>query len=158
MYLIASKLSRIIDYVARILIGAIMVSVVGNVILRKLGHPIDGTYELVGFLTATAIGLALANSEVREVHVTVTFLTERLSKKSQVITGIFINIIILILLTMVFGMMILYGKKMAITGEVGLTTEIPFYYFVYIIAFGFLSYFLVVLGKVINSIKKEGKG
>jgi len=135
-----------------------MVLVICNVILRKLGHPIDGTYELVGFLTATAIGLALANCEVREGHVSVTFLTDQFSRKAKNITGIFINIIVLILLAMVFVMVVNYGNKMVITGEVGMTTQIPFYYFVFIIAFGFLSYFLVVLGKVIDLIRKAGKG
>jgi len=157
LHSIANKLSKIIDYVARILIMAIMVLVIGNIILRKLGHPYDGTYELVGYFTATAIGLALANCEVREGHVIVTFLTERLPKKFQNTSNTIITIMVLILLALVFGMIVNYGNRALITGDIGLTTGIPFYYFIYIIAFGFLSYFFVVLGKLFNHARKDGK-
>ena len=48
------------DYIARWAVVAMMTIVVGNVIMRQFGSPIDGTVELVGFLAALVIGLSIA--------------------------------------------------------------------------------------------------
>ena len=51
----------------------------------------------------------------------------------------------------------IYAISMRTTGQIALTTGIPFYPFVIIIAFGFLIYALVILGRIVDSVIKGGE-
>jgi len=150
----AIKLNETLDIIARIIFMIIMILVVGNVISRLFGRPFPGCYEWAGFLMASAIGLALAHCAVQEGHVAVTYFIERLTSRTQGVIESTVNIFILIFLIMIFRMLIIYGNRMFISGHVGMTTQIPLYYFVYIISFGFLGYCFVIVVKLSESLKR----
>lgn len=150
----AGKLSYILDIIARWLVVALMVLVVGNIILRQFGHPIAGTVEWVEFLTAMAIGLALGFCGAQGGHVALTFIIEKLNKKNQLVVEIITDFIVMIFLSVSFWKMIVYANGTKLAGQVSLTTAVPIYYFIYILAFGFLGYGLVVLGSIIDNFRK----
>lgn len=147
-------ISQYFDYAARILFLVIAAVIVISVVLRLLGSPVDGAHEWVGFLTASAVGLALSYCAAQKGHVSVTILAERLSKRNQLYLDIIAQVVVLIILFFVVRSLVLYGNRMVIGGQVGMTTQVPLYYFAYIIALGFTGYFLVVLSALINSVKK----
>jgi len=151
------KTSEYLDCIARWAVVAIMVLVVGNVILRLLGCPIQGTYEWAGFLSAMAIGLALAYCAVQGGHVAVTFLLDRAGSKTQVVVDLLISIISLMFLILATWEIIVYAGSIANSGEVALTTKVPLYPFVYIIAIGFLGFCLVYLATIIAAGKEIKK-
>lgn len=47
-----------------------------------------------------------------------------------------------------------YATDMVASGEIAFTTKVPIYPFVYLIAFGFLTLFLVLLSDVVHSVRK----
>jgi len=154
----AHKVSYFLDYLARWVLTALMLLVVGNVIMRcLLKSPIQGTVEFVEFLNAVVIGLALAYCATLGGHIFVTFFTERLNKTLQLVIDIVIDLLVLAFLGLTVSRLYIYGQSMYQLGQVSLTTQTPYYPFVYTIVVGVLAYCLVVVGDIIENIAKAVK-
>lgn len=154
---LVEKLSRGLDRVAGWALVAIMLLVVGNVVMRLFGKPIQGTYEWVSFLSALAIGLALAQCAVEDGHLSVTFLVDRLPRSWKGPVLFFGSAITVVFLAFTTWAVARYATSMVRSGEVGMSTHIPFYPFIYLIAFGFLVYCLVIFVKIGTTWKEEVK-
>lgn len=149
-----TRLSQYLDWAAGWALVATMLLVVGNILLRLFGRPIEGTYEWVGFLTATAIGLALAYCAVQQGHIAVTFLVDKLPPRLQAVIDLITGLLAVAFLVLAFWESVVYGTSMAISGEVALTTQTPFYPFIYLIALGLLVLALVLLVGLLEPLKK----
>lgn len=155
---IAAKISKLLDSIAGWCMASIMVLVVSNILLRTLfKRPILGTYEYVSFFTALVIGLALAYCAVQNSHIAISIITDRLPVKIQMIIEIVIDTIAFIFLSFSTWHIGIYAKSMAGSGEVSLTTKLPFYPFIYLVAFGMSILSLVVLANLISCLGKGGK-
>src|SRR5680860_1791143 len=73
---ILGRITGAMDWLAGWVILASMFLVAGNVVFRPFGHPIAGTYEWTGFLTALAIGLALSHCAARDGHLSLIHISE----------------------------------------------------------------------------------
>ncbi len=152
-------LCRLLDRIAAFCIVSIMVLVVANVLLRAVfNHPILGTYEYVGFLTAVAIGLALASCALQNGHIAVSFVVDRFSCRVQAIVEIITNIFALCFWGLSAWYIGKYAHSMSVNGVVSPTTQTPFYPFVYFVSFGLLALCLVLLVRLLDSIKKAALG
>ncbi len=150
--------SKLLDAMAGWGIVAVMVLTVGNIFARLLlKRPILGTYELIGFFTATAMGFALAYCAVHNGHIAIGFIMQRLSptlqKGSDIITGL-ISFVFLGLSTWHLGK---YAYSMVLSGEVSSTAEIPFYPYIYLVSVGLFMLSLVLMIKLVRLFKKEAK-
>lgn len=152
---LAGKLSYVLDHCARWFVVALMVLIVGNVILRLFGSPIPGTIEWAEFLTAMAIGLSLGYCGAQGGHIALEFIVEKFNPKVQAILAIVIDFLVMVFLSLSFWRIIIYANDMKLSGQVSMTTKTPFYLFIYVVAFGFLAYCLVVLGSMIDKLRKE---
>lgn len=150
----ALKLSLGLDYIARAIWLLLMLLVIGNIITRAFGFPIPGTFELVEFMASLAIGLSLAYCAAQGGHVATTFLIDKLSEKGQAVADTLIELLVLAFLGLAVWRLSNYAATIKITGQVAQTTQIAYYPFVYVIAFGFAAYFLVSLGKFIDNFRK----
>lgn len=143
--------SRVIDGVAGLALGGVAVLVTANILLRTLlNRPIVGTYELVGYLTAAAIGLSLAHCAVQNSHIAVDFVMGRLAKSRQRLIEIITHLPILVFLSLVTYHLTRYGARVASSGEVSPTTQLAFYPFIYLVALGFLVLSLTVLLRLLQ--------
>lgn len=148
-------ISGILDKLAAMCIFAVMILVVSNIILRTVfSRPIMGTYELVGFLTALGVGLALAHCALKDGHIAVGFLVERLSLKTQALLAILTNTIALGFWSMSSWYLFKYAHAMMSKGVVSSTAEIPVYPFIALIALGLLGLCLVLISKLSVSISE----
>jgi len=113
--------------VAGIGLTFMMMITVSDVILRYLGRPIPGTYELVAFSGVVVIGFAIAYTSLKKAHVYVDFVIDRMSRKSSDV----IKVCTRILCTGFFLMLgvCLIGDALDLyrTGEVSPTLRFPFY-------------------------------
>ncbi|KUO75148.1 MAG: hypothetical protein APF81_02475 [Desulfosporosinus sp. BRH_c37] len=150
----ARRLSSFLDHMARWIVVALMVLIVGNVLLRLFGSPIQGTIEWAEFLAAMLIGLSLAYCGAQGGHIALEFLVEKFSTKVQAVLQVVIDFFVVVFLSLSFWRIILYANDLKLSGQVSLTTKTPYYLFIYVIAFGFLAYGLVVLGSMIDSLRK----
>ena len=151
-------LSLNLDRLGRVVIFFLMLLVVANVLGRRLfGAPVRGTVEGVEFLTAMAIGLCLAYCAIQGGHVAVGFITDKFSYKKQAVIEIFIKLLSLAFLLLACWRIALYADRMYQTGQISLTLSLPYYPFVLVIAFGFLSYSLVLILEIAENIGKAVK-
>ena len=151
----AYSLSKWLNWIAGAGLVAMLALIAADIIAAKaFKWPIPGGIEMVGFLGVIVIAFSMAHTQVLRGHIEVEFLVTRLPKKAQkVIAGI----------VCLFGMALFavlawksceFGYILQISGEVSMTQEIPFYIFVYSIAFCSVSMFLVLLGQLIRTVIK----
>ncbi len=151
--------SRFIDTLAGIILGGVACLVVANILARTLlNRPIAGTYELVGYLTAAAIGLSLAHCAIQNSHIAVNFLVDRLPDISRHIIGIIIDLPSVIFLCLISWHLTLHAQTIALSGRVSPTIQLPFYPFILLVALGFLMLALVIALRLFETAFKDFKG
>jgi len=164
----SKRLANILYWVAGFAIVMMMLLTCADVLLRfgvTLYHdyhwhflapfrPIPGTYEVVCFLGAIAVSFAMAHTSVERGHVAVSLVVrlfpQRVQAVIETVTGLFGFIF--------FGLLswqsVVYAKDLHASGEVSLTLQLPFYPFVYGVAFGAAAVCLVLWVDISASLLK----
>ncbi|MBU9721065.1 MULTISPECIES: TRAP transporter small permease [Bacillaceae] len=154
---IVTKASKTMENIAAIILFLTAMLVIANVLSRRLFNmPIQGTHDLILFLTPVIISLSIAYCAVKDGHISISIFMDRLSKRVQKIIDTIIGIISAIFLFLITWNIILYANDMRAYGEVSLTIALPHYPFVLILAAGFGVLALVVIGKILSLFDKEG--
>ncbi|NLY88418.1 MAG: TRAP transporter small permease [Firmicutes bacterium] len=155
---VVAGVSRIMDRIAGFCLTGVMVLVVANVILRRLfKSPLLGAYEYVGFLTAVVIGFSLAYCAVKDGHITVDLFFARLPRKVRVALETVTGFAVFFFLSLVAWYLMKYAKGIRINGQVSQTCEIPFHFFIYLVAGGFFVLSLTALGRGLESLQDVKK-
>lgn len=142
---------KLFDAVAGVCLIAVMLLVTGNIILRAVfKSPILGTYEYVGFLTSLAVGMAVAHCALKNAHIAVGFLVAKLPARVRAVIDGTTNAVATVFFGFCVWHMFDYARGFAASGEVGLTTKVPFYPFVYGVA---ASLFLLCLVLFLRSLE-----
>lgn len=139
------------NYVACAAVVVMMLLTCADVILRLFGHPILGTYEMIGLSGVVVISFALAYTSLEKGHIAVELLVESLPKGLQVFINGFNSLIGAALFSLVAWQTFLYAGDLRGSGEVSLTLQIPTYPFVYGISLGCGLLCLVLLVDSIRS-------
>lgn len=148
------KVVRILNEAAGWILGACMLLVTLNVLLRTIfGKPLLGAYEWVGILTALTISLGLAFCETKGAHITIDFLADKLRPAARNAAAVITGILSSGIMAVVFYSVIRYAFKLMLSGEVSPTTRIPFYLFVFVVGAGFLVLDLILILKTILVLK-----
>ncbi|MEO0247991.1 MAG: TRAP transporter small permease [candidate division WOR-3 bacterium] len=121
------RVSRYFLVVGEIALTFMMCLTVADVILRSFKRPIVGTYELVAFSAAVAIGFSLPLTSWMRGHVYVDLVTERLSSKARDALNIATRCIVLILFGLIGWRLMKYGINLHRVKEVSMTLQMPFY-------------------------------
>ena len=151
------KVISLLDKIAGFGLVLIMLLIVVSVLTRTFFKPLIGTDEYTGFILACVIGLAMANCAIHNGHIAVDMIMERFSPKVQAGIDIIISIIAVVFWSLTTLHIGKYAYSMAVGGEVSMTTTIPYYPFIYVVAFGVLGLAIVALVKVLNAIGKVVK-
>ncbi len=133
-----SAVNKFLLQMAGVILVATMAMAVLNMILRPFGHPITGSFELMGFGSAMVTALGLGFSLEKNAHIAVDILFDRLPRPlrrclallGQVVCALFFVAISL----KMFSLSINFMKN----GELSETLEIPFYPVTMIISAGIL--------------------
>lgn len=148
-------ISQLLDKLAGICVFAVMLLIVSNIIFRGVfSRPILGTYELVGFLTALGIALALAHCAFQDGHIAVGFILERFPQKIQAVINVLTNAAALLFWSITVWYSGKFAHTMMVKGMVSPSAEIPIYPFIYLIALGLLGLCLVLLYKLAVGLKE----
>jgi TRAP-type C4-dicarboxylate transport system permease small subunit len=128
------RLSYGLNWGAMGAITVMMCLIFADVILRRLGFPILGTYEISGLLGGVAISFALPLVTRQKGHVAV----ELLMKRTHPLVQRSVNKITQTLSMILFGLLswqsAKYARVLWESGEVSMTIGLPFYPVVYAIA------------------------
>ncbi len=119
-------------------------------VLRYLGMPILGSYDMVSFGGAFIIGFAVPRSSWDKTHVSVDILVERIPER-KVIFDVSTRVLALALFAVLTWNFFKLGFGFYRTGEVTLTLEIPLYPIPFILGFCSLIECFVLLADVVRS-------
>jgi TRAP-type C4-dicarboxylate transport system permease small subunit len=147
-------LSRVLNIGSGIVLAIMMGLVFINVLIRAVWKPILGAYEITSFLAALVIALAVAHCAVKKGHVAITLFADQLSQRVQAILDAIVSILGFALYTVLAWQCTKYAIVIIKSGEVSITLELPFYPFVFVIAFGILMLALVLLNDLFRSIPR----
>ncbi|MCR4443297.1 MAG: TRAP transporter small permease [Peptococcaceae bacterium] len=144
-------LSREMDRIAGACVAGVMVLVIANIVLRQaFNRPILGTYELVGYLTALGISLALARCAFQNGHIALDYIAGKFPVKLQAGAGVIINLISLCFWVLASWRLGVYGLSMMASGVVSSTAQLPVYPVVLLIGAGLAGLCLVLLVRLVE--------
>jgi len=146
-----------VSYISGISVMIMMFLTCADVLLRLFGHPIPGTYELIGFLGAVLISFAMAYTSVERSHIAVDIFVERLPRKVQIALDGIVSMISVALFGVITWQCQIYALDLKQSGEISLTLGIPVYPFVAGIAIGCGFLCLVLLFDAAKSARRVFK-
>ncbi|MBA7698203.1 hypothetical protein ES703_106878 [subsurface metagenome] len=154
----AHSSSNWVNWVAGVGLVAMLCLVVADIIGIKLfKHPIPGAIEMVAFLGVVVTGFAIAYTQVVKGHIQVEFFVMRLPKRAKAGVIALVSLLGMVLFGLLAWQSYEFGRTLQVTGEVSMTQRIPFYPFVYAIAFCCLPICLVLLVEFLKSVTKAVK-
>jgi TRAP-type C4-dicarboxylate transport system permease small subunit len=151
-------LNRWLLVIGGIAVLALMALATGNVLLRIVGVPFRGAYELVSFLGAVVTAFALGYTQKRKFNIVVDILSETFpAGVKRALDGI--GYLVGMLFFAVIAWVILrWGLKIAASGEVSETLKIVYYPFIFCVALGFAVLGLTLLVDWLGTWRKKGDG
>jgi len=121
------KLSKLMNVIAYAALTFIMLLTVADVVLRFFGYPIVGTFEIVGFGGAVAIGFGIPLTSWLRAHIYVDFVIQKFPKWGMNTMNILTRVIGIALFILIGYNLFIYATDLYKSGEVSLTRQIPFY-------------------------------
>ena len=121
------KLSKLMNVIAYVALTFIMLLTVADVVLRFFGHPIVGTFEIVGLGGAVAIGFGIPLTSWLRAHIYVDFVIQKFPKWGMNTMNILTRVISIALFILIGYNLFIYATDLYKSGEVSLTRQIPFY-------------------------------
>lgn len=146
-------LTRYANYVAAAALAALMFLTVGDVTLRTFKSAITGTYELVGFLGAIAIGFSFPRTAFERHHVSVDTFTAKLSRVPKMVMDILTRCAGMVFFFILGWNLIFIGIDYHKTGEVSPTLQVPFYPVAYAVGICCFLMCLVLVCDIGNIVK-----
>ncbi len=113
--------------VAAAALTLLMLLTIADVVLRILGRPIVGTYELVALGGAIAIGLSLPLTSWVRGHIYVDSLVARLPRLPRAILNVATRLLVLALFLVIGWNLLRYALDLRSAGEVTPTLRVPFF-------------------------------
>jgi len=152
---ISSFLNRVFIFVAAIALILMMLLGFGNVFFRTIWKPIEGSYELIGFLGAVTTALALGYAQIRKDHISVDIITSHYSKRWQKITNGISYLATAIFFALAAWQTEIWGTTIWQSGERSETLRIIYSPFVYVVALGFAFLAFILLIDFLMLFKKK---
>ena len=152
----ATALSSSLNRIAGAGMVAMLALIVADIIAAKVFKwPIPGGIEMVGFLGVIIVAFSMAHTQFLHGHIEVEFVTSRLSPRAQRVIACIVYLFGMALFAMLAWKSYEYGRSLQVCGEVSMTHEIPFYPFIYAMAFCSISVFLVLMVQLLRIMVKK---
>ena len=136
------------------LCGMVLLSC-SNMLLRLLGYPVKGTYELMGFSGAVLAAFALGATQRQGGHIEVDLLDSVLPRRVNRGLRIVANLASAAFFGLICWRLIVLALSLEGSGEVSETLHLPYYPVVLAVALGFFSLILVFLRQILDLIQSS---
>jgi len=133
----------------------LMLLTIADVVLRILGRPIVGTYELVGLGGAIAIGLSLPLTSWVRGHIYVDSFVARLPRLPRTALAVATRLLVLALFLLIGWNLIKYALDLRSAGEVTPTLRVPFFPVTFGVGAACLVECLVMVADIVKILKNE---
>jgi TRAP-type C4-dicarboxylate transport system permease small subunit len=144
------KIGKWMQVVSCTALTCLMFLTTADVIGRSFGHPIIGTYELVGLGGALVLGFAMPITSWFRGHIFVDTFYQKWPKPVQMASVIATRIISITLFVLIGWNLYKLGYDLYTAGEVTLTRHIPFYPVAYALAFCCLIQAFVLMCEIVK--------
>lgn len=149
---VSTWLNASLAWLAAIALLAMMFITVLDILLRLVGHQIAGTYELVGWLAAAAMGLSLGYVQLHKGHVAVTILSDRFQGRADALARLVCAVLSLGLVAVVTYYVGRFGLIQQATGSLSETLRFVVYPWVFILTLGLAGLTLALFVDTLKSL------
>lgn len=139
-------------WAAAALLGAMMLFSVTDMVMRGFGVTVAGSYEVIGWLSAAAMALALGTVQRHKGHVAMELMVVKLGRRSRALTEALMALISLALFAIVAFYVMRYGRVLHETGSLSETLRVIVYPWVYVVGLGCAGLTLALLVDFLRSI------
>ncbi len=105
-----------------------------DAVLRKLGHPLPGAYDMVKMAAGVTIACALPYTAAVKGHVAVEYFFHRLGRRGRVVADTVIRLLIMTLFSLLTWQLGVYGTRLRGSGEVSMTLQLAVFWVPYVMA------------------------
>lgn len=125
-----------------------------DVVGRFFRHPIFGSVEIVGFMATLAVAMAMPYTHKEKGHIGVEILVRVFSRRTQMLIDIATGSLSLALFAVVTWRMGVYAYTMKESGEVSMNLELPEYVIIFVVAFCFVIFTLIILQDIVQDFRE----
>jgi TRAP-type C4-dicarboxylate transport system permease small subunit len=115
---------------------------------------VAGSYEIIGWLSAAAMALALGYTQRHRGHVAIDLLTTRLPGRARAAVELLMSLLALLLFAAVAWYLARYGRVLHETGSLSETLKAVVYPWVYVVAAGAAGLALALLVDFLRSVAR----
>jgi TRAP-type C4-dicarboxylate transport system permease small subunit len=152
-----SRLCIWMDNIGGSILVIMMMLTIIDIVLRIIGRPITGTYELVALAGAMVVGFAVPQTTQENGHIGVDLLIQTLSPRARKIFFVITKIMGAVLCGGVAWYLYKKGNHLLEQGDVSHTLQIPAYPGAYVLAFCFAVESLILLLQILKLFLEETK-
>jgi TRAP-type C4-dicarboxylate transport system permease small subunit len=134
-----------------IMLALTIVDIIG---IKIFSNPVPGGIEIVGFLGVIITAFGMAYTQAEHGNIQVEFFVMRLPKRIRAACLAAMSFLGVILFVLLAWQSVKYGISLQQSGEVSMTSRIPFYPFVYAIAFCCIPVCFILLVQMMKNIMK----
>ena len=154
-FLLAARILLCIAGVGLVTMLLLMVSdVIGIKVFRS---PVPGTIEYVSFISSIMLAFAFCYTYVKGAHIAVEFVLNSLPRRLALIVNILTFLMSVCIMSMLMYYTFRYAGRIHSSGELSMTQRIPYYPFIYSLAFCFAITLLCIVKDFIKFILGVGK-
>jgi TRAP-type C4-dicarboxylate transport system permease small subunit len=148
----SALLNEGLAWAAAAMLGAMMLFSVADMVMRGFGVTVAGSYEVIGWLSAVAMALALGTVQRHKGHVAMELVVVKMSRRSRALTEALMALISLVLFAIVAFYVTRYGRVLHETGSLSETLRIIVYPWVYVVGLGCAGLTLALLVDFLRSV------
>ncbi len=144
--------AKFINYAGMTVTMLCMLLITGDVIGRYMRHPIPGALELSGLALAVMVSFGIAWTMIEKGHISISFITEKLSPKVQAIIDAVNYSLALVLWSLIIWQCYVgaFRTRQLVTDYL----RIPLLPFKLLMTFGALLMCLVLISMIVKAIRK----
>jgi TRAP-type C4-dicarboxylate transport system permease small subunit len=148
----SALLNEGLAWAAAAMLGAMMLFSVADMVMRGFGVTVAGSYEVIGWLSAVAMALALGTVQRHKGHVAMELVVVKMGRRSRALTEASMALISLALFAVVAFYVARYGRVLHETGSLSETLRIIVYPWVYVVGLGCAGLTLALLVDFLRSV------
>ncbi len=147
------RITQCMNVVAGIALTFIILITVCDVVLRALGMPILGVYEIVAMAGGVVIGFVTPFTSWVRGHIFMDFVIERLSRRAKCAFDIATRCVGIALFLMISWNVFKIGRNLYSVDEVSLTLQLPLYPIAYGVGFCFFVLSVVLFCDILKVVE-----
>ncbi len=127
---------RLSSALAGLALGAMVAVTCADVLLRRIGMPFPGAFDLVRLCGVVALGLALPATTASKGHIAIEYFFHRLHRRGRWIVDGLLHSLMILSLTVAAHQCGRAAIGLRAAGEVTPTLEVPLHWFLWVMAAG----------------------